>query len=168
MQEHYYDNDWRIVEYTVDLPNGKQKTATRVHTADSAHIIAFVSDAKILLIREYRPHYGTYIWMLPSGKVDKENDEKAAAQRELQEETGFRSDDLCFYCMTNNAERIIMTNHYYIAKDLHKDPLPQDEDEYIEVHEVSIDDAIANVLSSEVVHTPSAYGLLRYARDFLS
>ena len=40
------------------------------------------------MLREYRPFYGTYIWMIPSGKADKEKDILVAAQRELQEETG--------------------------------------------------------------------------------
>lgn len=147
------------------LPDGRTKKMMRLTRCDSVHILAFPSPEKIFLLREFRPFYQDYIWMLPSGKVDKETDIQKAAQRELQEETGFRADSLKLYCSTNSTESIRFTNHIFVGKNLQKDPLEQDHDELIEVHEMSIDDAIEKVLGSPVVHTASAYALLRYARE---
>ncbi len=58
-----------------------------------------------------------------------------------------------------------MSNHIFIGKNLTHAPLPQDEDEMIEVHTLSLNDALEKVLASEYVHTASAYGLLRYCRE---
>ncbi|OGJ58615.1 hypothetical protein A2881_02470 [Candidatus Peribacteria bacterium RIFCSPHIGHO2_01_FULL_55_13] len=57
-----------------------------------------------------------------------------------------------------------MQNDVLIAKDLVKDPLSQDEDEWIEVHELPLEEALENVLQTKFVHTVSAYAILRYLR----
>lgn len=165
MKELFSGHDWRIVLEEAPLPDGRLKKIARAHRPDAVHILAFPDDAHILLLREYRPHYGVWIWMLPSGKVDKETDIEAAAQRELQEETGFKAGELRYYCATNHSEGLVMTNHIFIARKLIPSSLPQDAHELIEVHTVGLEEAIDKVLASEKIHTPSAYGLLRYVRE---
>lgn len=162
MNELYSDNDWQILLESASLPDGREKRVSRAKRADSAHIIAFKDPQAILMIREYRPYYGTYIWMLPSGRIDKETDQIVGAQRELQEETGFRAEKLELLCKTNYSESLIATNYIYVASGLVKDPLPQDDDELIEVHECTLEDALGKVLTSDVVHTASAYALFYY------
>ena len=147
------------------LPDGRKKKLVRVHRCDSVHVLAFQKDSQILLLREFRPFYGKYVWMLPSGRVDKENDIEAGAQRELQEETGFRAKSLEHYCSTRHSESMDFTNHIFIAKDLVEDPREQDEDELIEVHAMPLKEAIEKVLQSPIVHTASAYALLRYTYE---
>lgn len=166
MKELFNENGWLITqEDSSPTPEGKIVTTVRANTSDSASIIAFTKDGKILLLREYRPFWGCYVWMLPSGKVDKESDNVLAAQRELQEETGFRANRINKYFSADYAERIKFQTHIYIASDLEEDPLPKDEDELIEVHEVQFQDAIDKVLGSPRVHMASAYALMRYARE---
>ena len=166
MEELYNDHGLKVILDSATRPNGTVKKIARVVRPDSVHIIAFASDTTILLLREYRPFFGTYIWMLPSGSADKEETDMAvAAQRELQEETGFRAGELTLYCRTYHSESVIMSNHIYIAKKLSHAPLSKDEDEMIEVHTLSLSDALEKVLASEYVHTASAYGLLRYCRE---
>jgi len=166
MKELFNQFGWRLTLEEAPLPDGKQKKkVVRVHRCDSVHILAFPTPSTILLLREFRPFYKTYIWMLPSGRVDKEHDIEAAAQRELQEETGFSAKSLERYCSTKHSESMDFTNHIFVAKDLVSDPLEKDEDELMEVHEMSLEEAIEKVLGSAVVHTTSAYALLRYTRE---
>lgn len=165
MEIVWSDKDWQVVRQTGALPDGRSKTAIRVKRPDAVHLLAFPSPKTILILREFRPFYGTYIWMLPSGRVDKEKDIMIAAQRELQEETGYRANDLKHYCTTHASESCIMKNDVFIAKDLVKDPLPQDADELIEVHALPLEEALHNVLQSKFVHTVSAYAILRYLKE---
>lgn len=167
MEELYRDKDWQIILDDAPLLDGRIKRVPRVKRADSAHIIAFKDPKTIILIHEYRPYYGEKIWMLPSGRIDKENDMFAGAQRELQEEAGYRANDLQYLWSANHSESLIMTNHFFVGNDLVHDPLPQDLDESIEVHEVPIDEAIAKIHDSPKVHIASAYGLLRYIKENL-
>ncbi len=165
MEELYKDKDWQILVDTAPLPDGREKRVPRVKRADSAHVLAFNDDGTILLIREYRPYYHAHIWMLPSGRIDKEGDIQEGAQRELREETGFRAHSLEYLWSANHSESIIMTNHFFLARDLSPDPLPQDEDETIEVHAMSVNEALQKIHESEKTHLASAYGLLRFVSE---
>ncbi|MDD5103426.1 MAG: NUDIX hydrolase [Candidatus Peribacteraceae bacterium] len=164
-QELYKGHGWKIVREEARLPDGRVKRKARVHRCDSVHILAFTEQGNVLMIREFRPFYHDYIWMIPSGKMDKENDPLTAAQRELREETGFAAAVLEPYCTCRHSEVLEQTNHIFVARTLRPDPLPQDENELIELHEMPMPEAIDRVLHSTVVHTASAYALLRYARE---
>lgn len=153
---------WKIVLEEVPLPNGKTKKAARIGRADAVAVIAEVRPGVILLLREFRPYYGAYIWMLPGGRVDKEVDIATAAQRELQEEAGVRAEHLEHLWSANISESVMMTNHFFYASGLVPDPLPQDDDEWMEVHEVEIAEALKLIESSTKVHLPSAYALRRW------
>lgn len=165
IEELYSGFGYRIVMEEATLPDGRVKKVPRVHRFDSAHIIALPTPNTVLVLREYRPFYRSWIWMIPSGHVDKEHDALEAAQRELREETGYRAQEMVPYGTAQHSEMIVVTNHFFIGRDLVRDPLEQDPDEMIEVHEMPINEALENILSSKKVHTPSAFGLLRYLRE---
>lgn len=164
-EELFNGFDWRVTLDSAPLPDGRIKKSVRVHRCDSVHVLPFISDEKILLIHEFRPFYQEYIWMVPSGKVDKETDIVAAAQRELREETGWKAEVLEPYGTANLSDTIAITNHLFLARGLTYDPLPQDADELISTEAFSIADAIDRVLTSPRVHTPSGFLLLKYARE---
>ncbi len=164
-QELYNDGKWRIVKETAKLPDGRTKTVERGYRSDVASILAFPTPTTILLLREYRAFDGLWVWMLPTGHVDKEKDPLVAAERELREETGFRAKKIRHYCTAKHSETFVSLNHFYIASDLVHDPLPQDDDEMIEVHEMSLQEAIDRVLNCPNPRMPSAFALLRYSRE---
>ncbi len=165
MQELYRDKHWQIIQDEAPLRKGGIKKISRAKRADVAHILAFPDVEHILLLHEYRPFYKDQIWMLPSGHIDKEVDVLVGAQRELQEETGFRASKLTHLWSTNVTELIISTNHFFLAEELVKDPREQDEDEDIEVHHLTLEDALQKVHQSSVIHLPSAYGILRWMKE---
>lgn len=165
MSELFNSQGWRVTLDTAPLPDGREKTMVRVHRCDAVHIIALPTPKTVLMLREFRPHYGTYIWMLPSGKVDKEDEHATAAQRELQEETGMRAEEIQHWFTAHHSEGVAIGNHVYIARGLTPDPLPQDPGELIEVHELPFEEALENVLQSEKLHTISAMALLRYLKE---
>ena len=139
------------------------KFVNRVHGHDSVRILAFLKPEILLFLREFRPFYGEWVWMLPSGKVDKEKDVLVAAQRELQEATGYRAKAPKPNFSMRNSEAIVQTNHVFIAQELEGAPLPQDEHELIELHAVPFRDALDKVFADfSTKHTPTAYALLRY------
>lgn len=164
--ELFNDHNWRITLDTVTLPNGVEKTQAIAHRIGSVHIIAQSVPGKILLIREFRAFMNEWRWMLPAGKMDKEHeDPKEAAQRELREETGYRADFFEPFCVCRPSENIDQRNHIFVASGLVKDPLPMENYEMIEVHEMTVDEAIEKVLSQSPLLTINALALLKFARD---
>lgn len=164
METIFEDHGWKITMESASLPDGRTKKTARIHRTDSGHVIAFSKPGTILLLREFRPFYGEYLWMIPSGRIDKESDIAEGARRELREETGYDADEFEFLCTANHSESWVSANHVFVARKLKKSPLPQDADEMIEVHEVPIEEALDRILASPKVHLPSAYALFYYLR----
>jgi len=166
MEELFNQHGWSVTLETAPLPDGREKKGVRIHRIDNAaHVIAFKTPDTILMLRQFRPFYGEYLWELPGGKVDKTGDLEEGARRELREETGFDARSIEYFCSANFSDSIDITNHYFIARDVFESPLPQDIDELIEVHELSLEEALQKVLSSPKTHLGSAYALLRYMKE---
>lgn len=162
MADLYQGNGWRMSEDEAPLLNGGTKKAIRFHRSDTVHILALPTPKTALLLREYRPFFAEWVWMIPSGKADKETDVHVAAQRELREETGFRAGSLQLLHSCNHSETFDYQNLLFLAKDLLPDPLPQDPDEHLEVHELPLEEALERVLTCKRLHPLSALCLLRY------
>lgn len=155
----------RLLREEAPLPDGRVKTTIRYHRSDSINVLAFHNDGAVVLLREFRPLFGTWVWILPSGRADKDADFAKAAQRELREEAGFRADSIEAFFSMQYTESLGFSHHAFIARDLHADPLPPDGDEMIEVHRFPLAEAIEKVLSSTPIIAPSALTLLRYERE---
>ena len=164
-EELYSGHGWRVTLDEAALPDGRVKRAGRIHSSDTVVILPLVKRDTVLLLREYRPFWGCYVWMLPSGRVDKETDVSEAAQRELREETGMRAGKLTPFGTCYYRDTIAYTCHFFLAEGLIADPLEKDAGELMEVHTLPITEAITNVTNGKRSHAASGNLLLRYARE---
>jgi ADP-ribose pyrophosphatase len=167
MQELFAGHGWRVTLEEGKFPDGRMKEMACVHRCDSVHIIAVPSAGRVLLLREYRPMRQQWRWLIPGGKMDKEHetDPLLAAQRELQEETGFKAAHMKSLIVVNPAELIIQRNHIFVATDLSPSPLPCDDDELIEVHDLPLNEALQNLFSQEPASLISTFSLLLHQRS---
>jgi ADP-ribose pyrophosphatase len=152
-----------IVE--AELPNGERVTLDIVEHPGAAAVVPFVSDERILLLRQYRVAAGGSIWEVPAGKLDPDETPEACVARELEEETGYR------------AGRIVRTGeiltspgftderiHLFSAYDLLPGVEARGDGEVIEVHEVPLREALAMVHRGEIVDAKSIVALYHAAR----
>lgn len=69
--------------------------------ADAVVVIAHDNDGRLLLIHEWRPVIGQFLWSFPAGLIDEGEDAFTAAGREVKEETGLHlmvdPDDLHYF-----------------------------------------------------------------------
>ena len=66
------------------------ESAVRVASTPAVMILPIIKpDTDVVVIRQFRPPTGKYIWETPAGLIDPGEDAGAAALRELAEETGF-------------------------------------------------------------------------------
>lgn len=80
-----------VVRQHLRLPSGlEQKVEVVVHSG-AVGIAALDSTGQLLLVRQYRPPAGQWLLEIPAGRVEVGEDRLAAAQRELEEETGWRA-----------------------------------------------------------------------------
>lgn len=72
----------------IQLPNGRETTMDVVRHRLSVVLLPMPDPAHIVLVRQYRYAIDRWIWELPAGNVDPEEDVETAARRECHEEIG--------------------------------------------------------------------------------
>jgi ADP-ribose diphosphatase len=80
----------KLYEDTLDL-NGEEKIYIRAIRRNYSTIVPFISKNKVLLIRSYRHLIDSIQLEAPSGYIEEGESPSQAAERELEEETGYRA-----------------------------------------------------------------------------
>ncbi|HSQ94048.1 MAG TPA: NUDIX hydrolase [Methanoregula sp.] len=130
-----------IEQRNVILPNGLERQKLIVHPSNAVAILP-IEGGRCKLIRQYRYAIDSYILEAPAGALETGEDPRAAAGRELIEETGFAAQ------IIEPRGFIITTPGYtdekiflYEARDLTpSQEFKKDEDEVIEVRDIPLDD----------------------------
>ena len=78
-----------LVTKRVRLPNGYVTTLEIIRHPGAALIVPFLTNDKMIMLRQLRPVIGSYIYELPAGTLNKGESPLACARREIIEETGF-------------------------------------------------------------------------------
>ncbi len=72
-------------------PSGVRAIREVITHPGSVVVLPVLPDGRILLIKQYRHATRQYLWELVAGRIDDGENPKAAAARELIEETGYRA-----------------------------------------------------------------------------
>src|SRR5215211_1555052 len=162
--------DGKVVNLRVDrieMADGRPAQREVVEHTQAVAVVPVAEDGRIVLVRQYRLPVGAVLLEVPAGSLDPGEDAETAAQRELQEETGFaagRLTRLCgFWVAPGYCTEYI---HVFLAEDLRESRLTADEDEQVEVEVLTLDEALAAVDRGEIEDAKSICGLLAYARRF--
>ncbi|MEJ2308199.1 MAG: ADP compounds hydrolase NudE [Gammaproteobacteria bacterium] len=144
---------FRIEELHLTFSNGVERVYERMvgDYPDSVIIAPFLDNETLLMIREYSAAIDAYELTLPKGLVDDGEDFFEAANRELQEEIGYRAGNLDYLCPLRIAPGYIdHTSHVIRATGLSPSRLPGDEPEALEIIPCSIGD-IDDIIAREDV-----------------
>jgi len=147
----------------VTLPNGKPAQREIVRHDQAAAVIPFTEDQKILLVRQYRVSIGKTTLELPAGlRDDDDKDGLLTAQRELQEETGMRSDNwrfvTSFYSTPGFTDEFLEIYEAHGLEEVGK-PADHDEDEFIEVVALDFDEAMDAYSRAELCDAKTVFAL---------
>jgi len=118
-----------------NYPDGSNETLEIVRHPGGAGAIAINKQEKVCLIRQYRHAVEDWLWEIPAGKIELEENPLETAKRELLEEAGLTagtwealgkvlpSPGIC-------DERIFL----YLATDLSEKETAHESTEFIEIH----------------------------------
>ena len=131
-----------LEEVEVLLPDGKSAKREIVRHNGAVAIIAYKDEETVLFVEQYRKAVEKVLLEIPAGKIEKGEDVKLCAMRELEEETGYRSDNLTYLgkivASPGFCDEYI---HIYKAEDLYPgDETLGDEDEFIGLREIKVED----------------------------
>jgi len=145
-KEIYQGPIFKLVQDQVELPEGKG-TAQRdlIFHNGAVCVLAVTAEDKIVLVKQYRKAIEDVSYEIPAGKLETgENaDPMAAALRELEEEVAYTAKLELLYDFYSAIGFCNEKLKLYLASDLTKvdNPRPQDDDETLEVLEVSLEEA---------------------------
>jgi len=163
----YKGKIFTIKQRKVVYPDGTKDHFEYCQRPDSVNILAFNDKQELLLIKEYRPGPKKIVWFVPAGRIDQKGDTpKKAAQRELREEAGYRAKKMKLLRKRFLSNTSILDIYVFVAKDLVKDPLPDDKGEEIaEVKFVPLKKAVKMAVAGEIANEFIAYNILHF--DYL-
>jgi len=124
------------------------------------------SEPRVLLVRQYRYAAKQYLWELCAGRIDKGENELAAAKREFREETGYTATSwkriLRFYA---SPGFVAETMSIYLARGLRPGPPQPEEDEVIELKFFPLSAALRMVMRGVIQDAKTISGVLWLAQQ---
>jgi ADP-ribose pyrophosphatase len=151
-------------------PGGAEVTREIIRHNGSAVILAVDSaknkrDPWVVVERQYRHAAQRFLWELPAGKLEPGEDALAGAQRELEEETGYRAKTwkplVEYYAspgFVGEAMKLFLAEGL-VAGDAH----PED-DERIELRLVKLSELLKLIEKGAIQDGKTLTGILLYAR----
>mgnify|MGYP000919150372 CR=1 FL=1 len=153
-KEIYKGPIFQLVQDQVELPSGKG-TAQRdlIFHNGAVCVLAVTQENKIVLVKQYRKAIEKVSYEIPAGKLEvgENADPEAAALREL-EEAAYTGDLTLLYDFYSAIGFCNERLKLYLASNLSKveNPRPQDEDETLELLEVSLEQAKQLIQSGDI------------------
>ncbi len=135
----------------------------------AAAVVAIDNDNKLIMVRQYRNALEKYTLEIPAGALNKGEDMKTCAVRELEEETGYKANKVehLFDLYTTVAfcnEKIGI----YVAYDLEQSNQNLDEDEFVTIEKYTLDELIGFIFSGEIDDSKTMAAILAYKEKYVT
>jgi ADP-ribose pyrophosphatase len=158
----------RLFDVNLDelrMPNGVVTRRENLLHPGAVCMVPIAQSGDLLLVTQYRHSAGRRLLEVPAGTLERGEDPRHAAIRELQEEVGMfphRVEPLGgLYVAPGYTTEYI---HIFVCTDLEPRRLAADADEDLEVFPTSPPEALAKIESGEIADAKSIVSILRWAR----
>ncbi len=150
------------VDQITDSPGHTYKREIIVHPG-AVVMVPITAEGQIILVKQWRRASGKVLIELPAGTLEKDEPPIETANRELQEEIGYKAGKLTSLGGFFSAPGILTEYLYlFLAEDLTESRLDPDAHEKIEVLKVELPEALAMIERGEIEDAKSIAGLSRY------
>ena len=149
---------------TVKIPNGNIAEWDFIGHKGAAAVLPVLKNGNVLMVRQYRNALDRYTLEIPAGGLESPDEPMIdCAARELEEETGYKSDNLEMLLSLHTTVAFCNEKiEVFLARDLVKTSQHLDEDEYIDVEEHSIEELLEAVYSGKIEDSKTVSAILAY------
>lgn len=155
---------------TVRLPDGSLSVRECIKHPGAVAVLALQDNGNLIMERQYRYGPQREFFEIPAGKIDHGEEILVTGQRELLEETGLVASvwihlTTTYPCIGYSDERI----EYFLARGLTKQQRNLDDGEFLEVFELSLEEAIEWVRYGRINDSKTIIGLFwleKYLKDW--
>lgn len=148
----------------IETPDGNIAEWDYIEHKGAAAVVPVLDDGSILMVRQFRDSVDRETLEIPAGGLNGWSELTIeAAARELEEETGYRSDNLTKLISIVTA--IAFCNEVidvYVAQNLVKTKQNLDEDEYIDVEAYTLSELKDKIFSGEIQDSKTVSAILAY------
>ena len=154
---------------TVKVSNGNVAVWDFIGHKGAAAVVPILPDGKILMVKQYRNALDRFTLEIPAGGRDTAEEPMAeCAARELEEETGYRCDELEFLISLYTTvafcnERIDV----FVARNMEKTMQHLDEDESIDLVPCSVEELCEKIYRGEIQDSKTVSSILAYKNKYL-
>jgi ADP-ribose pyrophosphatase len=150
----------------VRFPDGSVGELEMIRHPGASAVVPFLSDPRgedpqVLMIRQYRYAADGYLYEIPAGRLNRGEDPRDCAARELKEETGCTAERfehlLTMYTTPGFTDEKI---HLFMATGLVAGETKHEADEFLELHPMLLSRALEMVAAGEIQDAKTALGLL--------
>ncbi|GAA1646708.1 NUDIX hydrolase [Catellatospora bangladeshensis] len=145
----------------VELPNGVRFEQYVLRVPTAAMVIVVDDAERVLMMWRHRFILDRWVWELPGGYIDPDEDPAVCAAREVEEETGWRPRTLeplvTFQPMVGTIDQ---TNLVYLGRGADHIGTAPDVNEAERVEWIPLDDIERRIRLGEIVGAGSVAGLL--------
>lgn len=159
-----------IIDFYTDYvrtSNGKTAEWDFIGHRGAAAVVPVLDDGRILMVRQYRNALDRFTLEIPAGGLSDEKEPMIqCASRELEEETGYRSDELEFLIRLRTT--VAFCNEQidvFVARNLKKSHQHLDEDESIDVEAYTVDELCERIYRGELQDGKTVSAILAYANS---
>ena len=164
--EGKYEYKGRIICLRDDdilLPNGKEAKREYIEHRGGVAVLAVDEEGRVPIVRQYRYPLGKHLWEIPAGKLEVGEKPDEAIVRELREEAGLVAGKIVrlgeIYPTCGYSNEVI---RLYLATDLSYVGAKPDEDEFLEIKYVKIDELYEKCLAGEIKDAKTVVAVLKY------
>jgi ADP-ribose pyrophosphatase len=127
----------------------------------SAVIVPLFDDGTVALVRQWRHPAGKYLLEIPAGSLEKGEDPRTGAIRELEEEIGWTAKSVellsSFYVSPGFLSEIM---HVFLATGLSETRQNLDEDERIDIVRIPLEEAVEMCRKNQIEDAKTIIGLI--------
>lgn len=156
----------KVVKLRVDevrLLNGQTSKRELLSHQGAAAVIPVTKDNKIVFVKQYRKAVEKMLIEIPAGLIDEGEQPEQTAVRELEEETGYTTKKLTlvtsFYTTPGYTDEL-MYIYFTDQLELLSEVKQNDEDEFVEVIELSLAEAKQYMKEQQIQDAKTNYAIL--------
>ncbi len=127
----------------------------------SAVIVPVYADETVALVKQYRHAAGKYLWEIPAGSLEKDENPEEGARRELEEEVGATAGNLELLSKFYVSPGFLSEKMFvFLATDLMETAQNLEADELIETEKFTFEQAFEMIRQNEIEDAKTIVGLI--------
>lgn len=148
----------------MEFSNGNTAEWDFIRHDGAAAVVPVMEDGRILMVSQYRNALGRMTLEIPAGKLDKpEEPGIECARRELEEETGYRSEKLEWLLSLRTTVAFCNEKiEIFVARNLIPSCQHLDEDEFVDVKAYTVKELKEMIFTGKIEDSKTIAAILAY------